>query len=637
MSGTPSNPLNPFENAPILVREIKDHVTAQQLGAIERAKALQDAAKTAIEDLAHAMPRLNLSGVTPPQAPKFPAPVVQNLHLPELGSSSFGEVTPLARERFAVRPVAPVPGIEVDEFRPVFDQLQIPDAPEPRPEPVFPVAPVGRDIALPDKPRLQRPDTPNLVELAIPGFTFAPLAPFNDENPEFVGSSVSTVLQWRETPYQPLLMDEQVEVIRRMWAGGTGLPPAVEQALWERAASREDIAIARDVSAAAVEFSSRGYTLPPGALVARIDAVRAEGALRKQGLGRDILIQVSSTHIENLRFACTQALAAENMLIGLWGQMAQRGLEVAKIQLDSELALLNANIAIYNAKQGARQNSANVRRLALEERAQELQAYRAELDGELAKGQINEQRVRVFSELYRALQADVELYKAEMQGAQLESELQRNEVEKYKAGVQATAEMIQADKVRFDAYESRVKGETAKAGLLESQARAYSAYVSGKSTVAEIAIKNQRAELDQQELELRAFVAGLESDKAVLQAQVAAITANAEAHKTNTARFVAQAQAETAIAEVDQKAWDSQVRNSIALYEAEMRKVIADMEQMIRVAGLQADILKSIAQSESTLAAGAMAGISLGSNVSATAGTSATAASNVSQNMTQTT
>lgn len=633
MSGTPSNPLNPFENAPILVREIKDHVTTQQLGAIERAKALQDAAKTAVENLAHAMPRLNLSGVTPPQAPKFPAPVAQNLHLPELGSSSFGAVMPMARERFAVRPVAPVPGIEVDGFQPVFDQLQIPDAPEPRPEPVFPVAPVGRDIALPDKPVLNRPGMPDLVELVIPAFRFAPLPPWSDENPEFVGSSVSAVLQWHETPYVPVLMDEQVAVIRRMWAGGTGLPPAVEQALWERAASREDIAIARDVSAAAVEFSGRGYTLPPGALVARIDAVRAEGALRKQGLGRDILAKVTDTHIENLRYACTQALAAESVLVGLWGQMAQRALESAKYQMDAELAVLNANIAIYNARQGARQNSANVRRLALEERAQEIQTMRLELDAELAKGQINEQRVRVFSELYRALQADVDLYKAEMGGAQIESELQRNEVERFKAAVQATAELVQADKLRYDAYESRVKGETAKAGLLESQARAYSAYVSGKSTVAEIAIKNQRAGLDLQDLELRAFIAGLESDKAVLQAQVAAITANAEAHKTNTARFVAQAQAETAIAEVDQRAWDSQVRNSIALYEAEMRKVIADMEQMIRVAGLQADILKSIAQAESTLAAGAMAGITLGSTIGATAGTSATADSKVTQNM----
>lgn len=631
MSSPTGDITNPFVEAPILVREIKEHVTAQQLDAIARANAARDAAKEAIDDLARSLPALNLRGVTPPEAPKFPAAVASHIDLPELTRDSFGSVTPIARERFVVRPVSPVPGIEVDAFNPAFDQLHIPDAPAPVADPVFPVAPVGHDIALPDKPQLQRPDMPNLVELTIPGFTFAPLAPFNDENPEFVGSSVSTVLQWHETPYQPLLMDEQVEVIRRMWAGGTGLPPAVEQALWERAANREDIAIARDVSAAAVEFSSRGYTLPPGALVARIDAVRAEGALRKQGLGRDILIQVSSTHIENLRFACTQALAAENMLIGLWGQMAQRGLEMAKIQLDSELALLNANIAIYNAKQGARQNSANARRLALEERAQELQAYRAELDGELAKGQINEQRVRVFSELYRALQADVELYKAEMQGAQLESELQRNEVEKYKAGVQATAEMIQADKLRFDAYESRVKGEAAKAGLLESQARAYSAYVSGKSTVAEIAIKNQRAELDQQELELRAWIGSLEADKAALQSQVAAITAAAEAHRTNTARYTAQAQAQTAIAEVDQRAWEAQVRNSIALYEAEIRKVIADMEQMIRVAGLQAEGYKAIGQSHATLAAGAMAGISLSSQIGASAGTTADAKSNVSQ------
>lgn len=625
--------LNPFEDAPILTREIKTHVMEQQLAAVERARALGDAAKNAVDNLAKALPRLNLSGITPPEAPRFPGMRFYNADLPELGTDSFGTVTPLGRQRFVLQPVSPVAPVHIPDFDPAFDQLQIPDAPAPRPDPVFPAAPVGQAVALPDKPVLNRPAMPNLVELAIPGFTFTPLAPWNESSPEFQGSSVSAVLQWAERPYQTVLIDEEIAVIRRMWAGGTGLPPAVEQALWERAASREDVAIARDVSAAAVEFSGRGYTLPPGALVARVDAIRTEGALRKQGLGREILIKVTDTHVENLRFACTQALAAENVLIGLWSQMAQRALEAAKYQLDSELAMLNAQVAIFNARQGAWQNAANVRRLELDERRLGLEAHKAQLDAELAKGQINEQRVKVFAELYRALQADVELYKAEMEGAKLESELQRNEVEKYKAQVQATAETIQADKLRYDAYDSRVKGETAKAGLLESQARAYGALVSGKSTVAEIGIKNQRAEIDQQELALRAFVAGLDADKAMLQSQVAAVQANAEAHRTNVARYTAQVQAHQAAAELEQKTYEAQMRTSVALYEVEMRKVLADMEQMIRVASLQMDGFKAIAQAHSTLAAGATAGVSFGSSLNGSAGTTASGSSQVNHSM----
>ena len=56
---------------------------------------------------------------------------------------------------------------------------------------------------------------------------------------------------------------------------------------------------------------------------------------------------------------------------------------------------------------------------------------------------------------------------------------------------------------------------------------------------------------------------------------------------------------------------------------------------MIRVASLQADILKSIAQSDSTLAAGAMAGISLSALLGAQASTAASGNSSVSQSLLQ--
>lgn len=635
MAGVTGDISNPFVDAPILVREIKDHVTTKQVDAIQNANDARERAMSAIQNIAGSFPGLHLNGLAAPPPPKFPSPDTARIELPELQRGSFGVISPVTTDTFTPGQVGAVPPMDIADFTPVFDSLNIPDAPQVRPDPVFPTAPPVSPINLPDKPAPQRPLLPDLVELVVPEFTFSPLAPYNDDNPEFVGSSVSAVLQWSETPYEPVLMDEEVETLRRMWSGGTGLPQAVEQALWERAASREDVAIARDISAAATEFAGRGFSLPPGMLANRIDTIRTDGQLKKQTLGREVLIKVADTHIENLRFACTQALAAENVLVGLWSQMAQRQFDAAKIQLDSELALLNAQVAIFNALQGARSNTANIRRLALEERSLELQEFKARLDGEVAKGQINDQRLKAFLGQYEGVKADIEVYKSEMEGAKLESELQRNEIEKYKVGVQATAEMVQADKLRYDAYESRIKGESAKAGLLESQARGYSAYVSGKAAKADISIKNQQAELAQIEMGLRAYTARLERDKVQLQAESAAISANAEAHRANTARYTAQAGAQATVAELQIKATEAEIRNSISLYDVEIRKHMADMEQLIRAASLQMEGLKSIGQAYSTLAAGAMAGISLGATIGADARTSASGSSNVNTSINQ--
>ena len=631
MAGYPSSPLNPFENAPILVREIKNHVTDHQNELIARADATRDTAANVIRSIAESLKAISPDDAPAPLAPAFPRAREGSIRLSALGGDSFGKISPVAQDRFTAHGVAPINKEDIKDFDPVFDNLTIPDAPTPRADPVFPDAPVFGEIALPVKPAGQRPNLPDLVELVIPSFAFTPLPPFDEASPEFEGSSVSAVLQWSEVPYQQTILEEEMAVVRRMWAGGTGLPPEVERALWERAASREDVAVSRDISAAATEFSGRGFTLPPGMLVNRIDAIRTEGQLKKQTLGRDVMIKVADTHIENLRFACQQAIASENVLIGLWSQMAQRGFEAAKVQLESELALLNAQVAIFNARQSAYQTAANVHKIALEERALELEKFKAELEAEIAKGQINEQRLKVFLGLYDGLKADAELYKAEMQGAQLESELQRNEVDKFKAGVQAAGELIQADKLRYDAYESRVKGETAKAQLLESQGRAYSAYVSGKVARSEIDVKNQQAELQVLDLQLRAFLGNLERDKVQLQAETAAIQATAEAHRTNTQRYTAEMGAKTALAELNMKAFDSETRNMIALYDVEIRKYSNAREQLIRVASLQSDGLKAIGQMHSTLAAGAMAGISLGATIGADAKVGANASSDVRQ------
>lgn len=601
-------------------KETRGHVLTQQVAAIEKADAIRAGAASALQSLAGMAPKLTMrqAGVQALKLPDAPRPDVK---LGDLRRTELPAIATIPAGQHSVGAIREIGSIAIQPFEPALTSLAIPDAPAPMAKPQFPDAPALKRVTVPDAPDLQAPRAPDILDIRLPAFDFTPLAPFQDTDPAF--EPINALLQWAPTPYRPVLMDEEVAVLRRMWAGGTGLPPAVEQALWERAASREDVAIARDVSAAAVEFSARGFTLPPGAMVARVDAIRTEGALRKQALGREVLVKVADTHIENLRFACTQALAAEGVLIGLWNQADQRSLEGAKYLLDAQLAASGAAVALYNARQAARANGFAARRLELEEQQTELQQKKLELDGELARGQVNEQNVRVYTAMWQGVATQADVYRSQVQGAQAQSEVERLEVEKYKAMVQGVAESIQADKLRFDAYKSQVEGESAKAGLVESQAKAYSAYVSGKSAEADIYIKRQRGDIDREELQLRAFLGNLEVSKANLQAQLAELTATAELERTNTARYTASAQAQTTVAELQLKQWETYARTQLGVYETEMRKIIADMEQMMRAAGLQADIYKSIGQHHATMAAGAMAGVQLGASVSASAGMSA--------------
>ena len=84
MAGITGGISNPFVDAPILVREIKDHVTTKQVDAIQNANDARERAMSAIQNIAGSFPGLHLNGLTAPPPPKFPSPDTARIELPEL-------------------------------------------------------------------------------------------------------------------------------------------------------------------------------------------------------------------------------------------------------------------------------------------------------------------------------------------------------------------------------------------------------------------------------------------------------------------------------------------------------------------------------------------------------------------------
>ena len=132
MAGYPPNPLNPFENAPILVREIKNHVTDHQNELIARADATRDTAANVIRSIAESLKAISPDDAPAPRAPVFPRARGGSINLSDLGGDSFGKISPVAQDRFTAHGVAPISKEDIKDFDPVFDNLTIPDAPTPR-------------------------------------------------------------------------------------------------------------------------------------------------------------------------------------------------------------------------------------------------------------------------------------------------------------------------------------------------------------------------------------------------------------------------------------------------------------------------------------------------------------------------
>lgn len=615
---------NVFEEAYNSVENVDQIVSSRINDASATSQALQSTALSTIAALQGV--NFNFSAGSPPSPPNIDPNIDVSINLPPITPTSFGTITSMMPSRPGLDGVPSVSPLNIPDFQSSIGSLNIPEPPPWTAPGTAPVRPSTGDVVLPDSPLLVMPQMPALVEINVPSFGGLTLPTFSASAPEFEATALPGILQWSEPTYHPEILDEVLGVIRTLWAGGSGIPAAVEQAMWARAAEREDLTAERELDSVSEEFSMRGFTMPPGMQAARTDQMRQDLALKKLSLNRELTIKFAEWQIENIRFGVQQAIAAENVYVNLFLNQAQRMFEAARFQIESQLNIYNAQVTLYNARMNGYQIEASVFDTLVKAELSKIEVFKAEIEAEVARGQINEQKVRTYTAQVQALQTEVEIYKARMQGAQVQSDVIRNQIEAYKADVQAYGERIQADKVRFDAYESQVKGEAAKAGIIDAEARAYAALVQGKSSAADIDVKRAELIIQKNRSLVEAYIADLDAEKARIQSQTAVIQSGAQAYIADTQRFAAQAQAETTKAQVQVAAKEAELRTNISFYQAQVQAYIGNMEQLIRQAGLVIDALKAAGQISSTLAAGAMAGVHVGATLSGTGAVSASGA-----------
>ena len=111
--------------------------------------------------------------------------------------------------------------------------------------------------------------------------------------------------------------DDAVSWLRdAIHARNTGIPVQVEAQLHERNRARIHKETARQVSTATVTWASKGYTLPPGALVSTVNDLRRQQLEQLSTASRELTIYVTDKHIENARFAVEQSLGLRGQTLG---------------------------------------------------------------------------------------------------------------------------------------------------------------------------------------------------------------------------------------------------------------------------------------------------------------------------------
>lgn len=552
--------------------------------------------------------------------------------IPEVVQENFGSVSPWNPTNVPDLGTLPtISSVTIPKFSSSIGHLSIPEAPpninipDPGDGPTAPV------LTFPDAPVYTLPDRPTLVGINIPDTPVVNIPTLNlAEFPTFPEMDIDTMIQWTEPTYTPEIWDDVKAQLQTYFAGGTGIRPDVEEAIYARGAEREDREVRRAVMQAEEEWANRGYTAPPGMLSKRIDSLREEGQLKKLGLNREQVIKAMDVEIENLRFAVQQGIVGERMFVDIFLAAAERLFLVQRLHVELQIQYYNSLISAFNAKLQENAIRAQVYEVQVRAALAEIEVFKALIEAESLKVDMNKALIEAYEAEINSRRAIVELYSAEVDTLKVKADVFGSQVDAYRAEIQAYGERVNADKTRFDAYATRMQGEVSKASIIEAEARAYQATVGG----IEAGVRAESAALDGAvnafRAEVEAYRSELAGRTAQNQAELAQIQAHVEAYQAGTQRFIANLNAEEAESRVELAAWETKNNITIAQYEAQVKRFQALLEKAVQQANMSLEGIRSAGQLASTISAGALAAMHVGATISGSGGVSASGTDGVS-------
>ena len=565
-----------------------------------------------------------LSSIDFPDPPEVEVPTFPTLHV----SMQMPSDPSLPAIDTTLETVPSAPSIEVPVVDgavpavPVFVGAEPTITLSPRPSALneqLPVAPnIDFDVTLPATPDITLPDRPAFAEIDLPSAPVIDIPTFSGIEPLPPADSPNVSFSYVESVYARTL--DVRPAIESMLAGLSGFPPEIEQALFDRARVREDINARKAKQETVEEWSARGFSLPQGELNRRLDEVGQRNQDAVNTLNRDILVRLHETKLENLRFAIQQGLSYEGQLIDLHNQTASRQLQAAESAARIGIELFNADIALYNARAGVFNTKLEVFRAQLQERGQRLEVFRGQLEAARLAGDINEQRIRIYTEEVRAQLAHIEIYKAQIDGARAFVDMSRSRVDQYRALVEGFSARVEAKRSEFQAWGEEARAEGQKADIYRSTVSAFAERVRAYGSQVDAILSPIRAKSDAERLKLEAFQATLGAVRERISARGLLVQAESTKYDGLARIYTAKV-----------GAFGENSRSAIAAYSAQVEAARAQAsigienarvfsENAGRNATLAVEAQRGIATVGAQLAAGTLSAINLSANLGASAG-----------------
>lgn len=488
---------------------------------------------------------------------------------------------------------------------------------------VEPVAPARPDaLVIPDAPDINMPTLPTFVQLNLPAVPQIDLPEFSSDRPVFVEPSLGGNFSFTPSTYTSVLQDRLVAKLSKWMEGQEALPPQVEEALFGRGRERVDLENRRAIDERVGEFANRGFTEPGGALAASIDAILRNGQDRKAEFARETSITSFNEALANTRLSVQQGIALEQVTVNLFIEEQRLTLAAAQNVRDTALAIYAAKREAFVARLDGYRTDATVYAERIRALLARLELYKAQIDGEKAKGEINEQRTRIYAEQVRALSVTADLYRAQVDGVRAQAEANKTIFDAFRAEVEAYESRWAAYGKEVDAYKSQIDAENSKVTVHRNLVDAYATRVTAWGTTEGNKIARERLRVDQHGQRLQAWRGDLDRMLALIQAETARISATAQGTDAQARIYQADAAVESAASAASDRTFELGLNRENARVNTELRRAEIDIQQNIQLTQVLLEARKTLTQVLSQLASAAMSAMNFSASVSSSRGDS---------------
>jgi len=482
-------------------------------------------------------------------------------------------------------------------------------------------APTASTVTIPDAPIITLPTEPTLQSLTLPTVPTVSLPTFTGTLPVNEAVTPGNTFSFEYEDYSTQ-MPTLVSRIQEMPAGGTCLPAAIWNALWEKARGREDQTAAKAVAEVTDEWASRGFSLPSGVLDKNIQGVRQGNQDASNQLSRDIATEQAKMEVENMRFAVSQGIAFEGMYINLHTQQMQLAYETAKYTVEAAISIYNAQISAYNVELQTYIAETQVHRTLIEAEMANVELYKAQLEGQKLIGDINQQDIDLYTARIGALLSEIEIYKGELDGVRTLVEVDKVQVDAFTSRVGAFEAQVRANESEVKAYSERVGAELVKSQIYASEIDAFSELVTAYKTGNEAQIASKRIELENNGFKLERFKTKVTKYAAEVDAEAKRVASGVGIYDGKTRMYAAELSAEQSRVIADGRQYDLALETAKSQTQIELAEAQLNIEQVLRTLNLELDKNKTILTVQAQLAAAAMSAVNLSASVSESAANS---------------